>query len=198
MSAGSFRQDGLGWRFNSIKQRSGEWLEYQISQFNPDWDMESTQFGLLWTIVKFFLWTIIALLLVWLLWQLWLLLHPYWKRWQRENHGYTAVVPTVEPNLTALDWIERSQLARIEGNYRQAIFCLYQAMLELLDERGIIPARLSLTDREYQQSLLEQQIAPAQPYELLLGTHQRLCFSNAEADRSLFEACQQAYQQIAN
>jgi hypothetical protein len=87
----------------------------------------------------------------------------------------------------------------VDGNYRQAIFCLYQAMLKLLDERGIIPTQLSLslTDEEYRRSLLKIPVSPLTPYELLLSTHQRLCFSTAEADRALFEECQQAYQQIA-
>jgi hypothetical protein len=69
-------------------------------------------------------------------------------------------------------------------------------MLKLLDERGIIPTQLSLTDQEYRRSLLKIPVASLNSYELLLSIHQRLCFSQAEADRALFEECQQAYQQI--
>lgn len=196
MSAGSFKQDGLGWRINLIKQRFGEWLEYKLSQFDSDWDFEST---LLWQIIKFCLWSIIAILLVWITWQLWLLLRPYWKRWQRvdDRNSTTITPPSPIVQLSVADWVERSQSARIEGNYRQAIICLYQAMLQLLDERGVIPTQLSLTDQEYRRSLLKNQILPIAPYELLLSIHQRLCFSTAEADQALFETCQQAYQQIA-
>jgi hypothetical protein len=199
MSAGSFKQDGLNWRFNLIKQRFSEWIEYQTSQFNPDWDLKSWQSTLLWQIIKFCLWSIIAILLVWMTWQLWLLLRLYWKRWQRKSDRHTAFMPTNTSQLSAADWVERSQSARVDGNYRQAIFCLYQAMLKLLDERGIIPTQLSLslTDEEYRRSLLKIPVSPLTPYELLLSTHQRLCFSTAEADRALFEECQQAYQQIA-
>ena len=71
-------------------------------------------------------------------------------------------------------------------------------MLQLLDERGIVPTQLSLTDEEYRRSLAKMQLSNSQPYEFLLSIHQRLCFSKAEADRSLFEQCQQAYQQIEN
>ncbi len=71
-------------------------------------------------------------------------------------------------------------------------------MLKLLDERGVIATQTSLTDEEYRRSLRQMQISPAQPYELLLSIHQRLCFSSAEANQALFEECQQAYQQIAN
>ena len=194
MSAGSFRQDGIGWRFNIIKQRLGEWLEYRLSRFDPDVDVET---NLLWQIIKFCLWSILAVLLVWITWQLWLLLRRYWKRWQRQTNDYSSYTPQPQAvRLSAADWIDRSQSARSEGNYRQAIFCLYQAMLQLLDEKGIMQTKKSLTDREYQRSLSQIQISPLQPYELLLSTHQRLCFSNAEATQTMFEECRQAYQQI--
>ena len=198
MSAGSFKQDSLGWRFNLIKQRCGEWIEYQLSQLNfeRDPDVDFGGLELLWQVIKFCLWSIIAILLVWMTWQLWLFLRPYWRRWQRDNRDRDSVVshsPT--PNLSATDWVERSQSARLEGNYEQAIFCLYRAMLQLLDERGIVFFQPSLTDEEYRRSLLTTQVYSS-PYELLLSIHQRLCFSSAEADRALFEQCQQAYQQI--
>jgi hypothetical protein len=200
MSAGSFKQDGLNWRINLIKQRFAEWIEYQTSQLNPDWDLASFQSTLLWQIIKFCLWSIIAILLVWITWQLWLLLRLYWKRWQRSSDRHpTFTPPTQTTQLSAADWVERSQSARVDGNYRQAIFCLYQAMLKLLDERGVIATQLSLslTDEEYRRSLLKIPVSPLNSYELLLSIHQRLCFSQAEADRALFEECQQAYQQIA-
>lgn len=229
MSAGSFKQDGLNWRINLIKQKFGEWMEYQTSQLNPDWDFASFRATLLWQIIKFCLWSMIAVLLVWITWQLWLLLRLYWKRWQRTSDRHTNFTSfTQTTQLSAADWVERSQSARVDGNYHLAIICLYQAMLKLLDERGIIPTQLSLTDQEYRRSLLDtvahggnQRQFPAagnpssglalqdrtvsllkipvtslNSYELLLSIHQRLCFSQAEADRALFEECQQAYQQI--
>ena len=201
MSAGAFKQDGLGWRINLIKQRFGEWSEYRLSQLDTDWDLEFIPFKLLWRIVEFCLWSIIALILVWMLWQGWLLLRPYWRRywrrWQRNNsHLAPIVAPAVTPTLSAADWFERSQTARLEADYRRGIFCLYQAMLSLLNEREIISTQPSYTDEEYRRSLLQKQISPLQPYDLLLSSHQRLCFGRAAADRILFERCQQAYNQI--
>jgi hypothetical protein len=198
MSAGSFKQDGLGWRFDLIKQRISEWLEFKTSQLDTDaWGWEFLKSKLLWQIIKICLWSIISVLLVWITWQLWLLLRPYWRRWDRESDRHSNFkTPNNTPRLSVPDWVARSQTARIEGNYRQAIFCLYQAMLELLDQRGIIPTQASLTDQEYQRSLAKLQVSPSQPYELLLSIHQRLCFSSAEADQALFEQCQQAYRQI--
>lgn len=197
MSAGAFKQDGWGWRINLIRQRIGEWSEYQLSQLDTDWDLEFIPFKLLWRIIEFFLWSIIALILVWMLWQGWLLLRPYWRRWQRSTPNFAPVVtPINTPLLSAADWFERSQTARVEADYRRGIFCLYQAMLSLLNEREIILTQLSYTDEEYRRSLLEKQISFLQSYELLLSSHQRLCFGRVEADRSLFERCQQAFNQI--
>ncbi len=198
MSAGSFKQDGLGWRIYLIKRRIGEWIEYKTSQLNTDsWELGWLKSKLLWQIIKFCIWLLLAILLVWLTWQLWLGLRPYWKGWQRKNNHYSIIdKPTSTLKLSRADWLERSQAARIEGNYRQAIFCLYQAMLQLLDEREIIAARSSLTDEEYRRSLSKQDLSSLQAYELLLSSHQRLCFGRAQADRSLFEQCQQAYKQI--
>ncbi len=200
MSAGSFKQDSIGWRIDLIKQRFNEWIEFQTFQLNTDsWNWRFLQSKLLWQIIKFCLWSIIAMLLVWITWQLWLLLRPYWKRWQRKNDRFKQDnTPVAVLKLSAADWVERSQAARVDGNYRQAIVCLYQAMLQLLDERDIIPAQSSRTDEEYRRSLLTLQVSPSQPYELLLSIHQRLCFSSAEANQSLFEQCQQAYRQIEN
>ncbi|MEN9565313.1 MAG: hypothetical protein RLZZ69_509, partial [Cyanobacteriota bacterium] len=107
MSAGSFKQDGLNWRINLIKQRFGEWMEYQTSQLNPDWDLAAFQSTLLWQIIKFCLWLIIAILLVWMTWQLWLLLRPYWKRWQRSSDRQTNVTSFAQTTqLSAADWVE--------------------------------------------------------------------------------------------
>lgn len=200
MSSESFKQDGLGWRINLIKQRFSEGLEYQLSQIDTDsWDTDFLRSKLLWQVIKFCLWSITAIIVVWMTWQLWLFLRPYWKGWQRNSDRHSSFKPPIKtPQLSAANWVERSQSARVEGNYRQAIFCLYQAMLQLLDERQIIPTQLSLTDEEYRRSLSRIQLSPFPPYELLLSIHQRLCFSNAEANQALFEECQQAYQQIEN
>ncbi|MEO1006828.1 MAG: DUF4129 domain-containing protein [Cyanobacteria bacterium J06638_38] len=198
MSAGSFKQDGLGWRINLIKQRFGEWSEYRIFQLDSgDWGFLKS--SLLWQIIKFCLWSMIAILLVWMTWQLWLLLRPYWKRWQRQSDRYTPITTSIiTPQLSSSAWVERSQSARIEGDYRRAIFCLYQAMLQLLDERELVAAQSSLTDQEYRRSLLKIEVSPFSAYELLLSIHQRLCFSKAEANQALWEECHQAYQQIEN
>jgi hypothetical protein len=69
------------------------------------------------------------------------------------------------------------------------------AMLQRLNDTGIVQHEPSRTDGEYLQ-LLIQQLPQPRPYQTLLMTHQQLCFSNVEASPSLFEQCQQAYREI--
>jgi hypothetical protein len=68
------------------------------------------------------------------------------------------------------------------------------AMLQRLNDSGLAPHHSSRTDGEYLQ--LVQQLSQPQPYQTLIMTHQRLCFSNAEVSSAVFEQCQQAYREI--
>ena len=197
MSAGSFKQDSLRWRIDLFGQKIDEWLEFKTSELERDFpDFSWLKSELLWQVIKVLLWSIIAVLLVWLTWQLWLFIRPYLKRWQRRDRNLSPNFTIPTPQSSAADWVARSQEARQQGDYRQGIFCLYQGMLQLLDERGIVSQQGSRTDVEYQRSLEQLQLSQPQSYELLLSIHQRLCFSSAEASPALFEQCQQAYRQI--
>ena len=202
MSVGAFKQDGFGWRIDLLTQRIGEYIEFKLSQLELDLpelsflNLKLLKSELLWQIVRFFLWSIIAILLVWISWQIWLLLRTYLRRWQKQKHLVETVISTSIPNLSISEWVARSQQYSQQGDYRQGIFCLYQAMLNLLHDRQLIDEQSSRTDEEYRRSLQNLQLPKLQPYELLLSIHQRLCFSSAEASRSLFEQCWQAYQEI--
>lgn len=197
MLVGAFRQDGLGWRIDLLRQKTGEYIEFKLSQL--ELDMPGLPFlksKLFWQIIKFFLWSIIAILLVWLSWQGWLLLRAHLRKWQKQKRLVEPTIITSTSKLSIAEWVARAQEYSQQGDYRQGIFCLYQAMLHLLHDRAIINQQFSRTDREYQRSLQNLQLAQLQPYELLLSIHQRLCFSSAEASQSLFEQCLQAYRKI--
>jgi len=54
MSAGSFKQDGLGWRISLIQRRVGEWIEYKTSQVDIDtegWDWSWLKSKLLFVLI---------------------------------------------------------------------------------------------------------------------------------------------------
>ena len=198
MSVGAFKQDGFGWRIDLLRQRISEYIEFKFSQLELDVpELSFLKSELLWQIVKFLLWSIIAILLVWISWQIWLLVRIYLRRWQKQKRPIESTITTKSTTkLSVAEWVARAQEYSQQGDYRQGIFCLYQAMLHLLNEREIIARQSSRTDEEYRRSLQNLQLPQLQPYELLLSIHQRLCFSSAEASKSLFEQCLQAYREI--
>ena len=198
MFVGAFKQDGFGWRIDLFRQRIDEYIEFQFSQLELDVpELSFFKSELFWQIVRFFLWSIIAILLVWISWQIWLFLRIYLRRWQKQKYLVEPIITTAStPKLSIAEWVARAQEYSQQGDYRQGIFCLYQAMLHLLNDREIIDRQSSRTDEEYRRSLQNLQLPQLQPYELLLSIHQRLCFSSAEASQSLFEQCLQAYQEI--
>lgn len=196
MPANAFEKNNLGWQLRQLRQRVSEWFELKTSQtfsdisLPPWWDWPILQF-----IAKVVAFTTLALLLSWIIWQLWQLLRPYIYslRTQRRQPADRAA-RTESRELSVAAWLQRSSKFQQQGNYREACRCLYMAMLQRLHDRGIAPHASSRTDGEYLQ--LIQQLPQPRPYQTLFVTHQRLCFSQAEASRSVFDQCQQAYREI--
>lgn len=202
MSDTIFKQNSLGWRSHLLQQRIQEWWELQSSRLAdntrdvPILDLDAEWIRLL---VKFLLWSITAAILVWLTWQLWLLFRPYVRTWQKQQQQFRQLSEQqTERELSINEWLERSHNFQKQRDYRQAIFCLYQGMLQQLNDRAIIPNLSSRTDGEYLKLIQQSQISPFPSYQLLLNTHEKLCFSNQNADESLWQQCQQAFQSTVN
>lgn len=196
MTAGSFEKNGIGWQLGQLQRRIGEWLELKFSQTLPNGSLPSwLDSPLVKQIARIAFWVIVGLLVAWAVWQIWRLLRPYF---------YTLTNPlgqldnkATKPSASELSiaaWLQKAQKFQQQGNYHEACLCLYQAMLQRLNDKELAPHQPSRTDGEYLQ--LVQQFPQPKPYQVLLATHQRLCFSNAEATRSLFDQCQQAYREI--
>ena len=202
MSDTIFKQNSLGWRSHLLQQRIQEWWELQSSRLADNTrdvtilDLDAEWIRLL---VKFLLWSITAAILVWLTWQLWLLFRPYVRTWQKQQQQFRQLSEQqTERELSINEWLERSHNFQKQRDYRQAIFCLYQGMLQQLNDRAIIPNLSSRTDGEYLKLIQQSQISPFPSYKLLLNTHEKLCFSNQNADESLWQQCQQAFQSTVN
>jgi hypothetical protein len=196
MSTGSFEKNNLGWQLGQLGQRVGEWFELKTRQTFSDvslpswWD--SPIIGLIAKVVAF---VTLALLLTWVSWQLWHLLRPYIHSLTKQlRQPANKATKTSSRDLSVAGWLQRSQKYQQQGNYREACRCLYMAMLQRLNDSGIAPHQSSRTDGEYLQ--LIEQLPQPKPYQTLLSLHQQLCFSNAEASRSIFDQCQQAYQEM--
>lgn len=189
---GEFRENGLGWQLHQAQQRIGEWFEAQFAlpatpdMPTPDWQTP------LW-LLRGFMVLLVAGFMGWLLWQLYRVTLPYWQAWMRERSprlpGPSAEIPVYSVN----EWVERSRLARQSGNYRDACRGLYMAMLQHLNERGMVSLEDSRTDGEYRR-LLPQ--GNPQPYQLLLNIHERLCFSSLPISVEDCDRCWLAYQEI--
>lgn len=188
-----YRSNGPDWQLLQLQRRVGEWWEWQFSRFNPDFpdlpEFSWLNWELLQRIGEVIFWLILILLLIGVGRALVLYtqgLNSFLP------HSTTTTVKTKQP--TANQWVERSQQYLKQNNYRDACLCLYQSMLELLDEQRLIPKLESRTDGEYWQ--LVEQFPHPQPYQALLLTHQCLYFGNVEASLKTWQNCEQAYQEI--
>lgn len=199
MSKGSFEKDSLGWQLSQLLQQIGEWWELQTSRFSPDVPNASLpswwNSPILQAIAKAAIWAIVIFLAIWVGWQLWRWLQPYvYSFTQQLNQPVKPVTNTPAKQLSVDSWLQRSQKFQQQGNYREACQCLYMAMLQRLNDKGIVLHEPSRTDGEYLK--LVRHLPQPKPYQTLLTIHQRLCFSKAEASTSVFEKCQQAYRDI--
>lgn len=184
---------------HQLQQRFSEWLELKLSQNTPDLSNASfpswliNLIKLLWPLFKAASWLILGLVVTWLLWQLWLLLRPYLSSLGFELGNSPSKTTPVNDRTTA-DWLGPSRQCYLQGNYGEAVRCLYMAMLQRSHETGIIPHEPSRTDGEYRQ--LTQMLPKQESYQTLLTTHEEICFGNAEISPEIFDRCQQAYRKI--
>jgi hypothetical protein len=186
MQKSYFEKDNVGWQIQQYMRSFEEWGELQTNKFfnnnnlpNPSFDW--INFTLLWRITQVVLWVLIISLIIWAAWQLWQLLSPSLYRWQEKPFGDKQ--NKLEKASSALDWVQRSQQFQQQGDYNNAVRCLYMATLQKLSDRGIIPQQASRTDGEYLQ--LIQPLSHPQPYRFLLMAHQKLCFRNERASSDL-------------
>jgi len=199
MPTGSFEKTSFGWQLSQLQQRVGEWWELQTSRFAPNLPDVSVPSWLdsrvVWIIAKAAFWVILALLLSWAALQIMRLLSPYFYTLTNQlSQPADRATKTSDSELSVAGWLQRSQKFQQQGNYREACLCLYMAMLQRLNDTGLVPHQSSRTDGEYLQ--LIQQLPKPTPYQTLLVNHQELCFSNTEASRSVFDQCQEAYREI--
>ncbi|MGB7440997.1 MAG: DUF4129 domain-containing protein [Coleofasciculaceae cyanobacterium] len=196
---GSYEQDSLAWQLRQLQQRFGEWWELQTSQFVSDISQASLPSWLSSTIWRYIaqtlFWITLALLLIWATLQVMRRLSPYLNTLKNQQSQSAKIRDnTGFRELSTAAWLAKAQKLQRQGNYRQACNCLYMAMLQRLNDKGVISHQASRTDGEYLQ--LIEQLPQPRPYQILLSNHQRLCFSNTEASPSVFDECQQAYQEI--
>jgi len=204
MLALTYQQNSFSWRIELLKQRLGEWWELLIIKLeknlpdSPKWDWNKLDQEWLKQLIKLMFWSIVAALAIWLTWQLWLWLRPHYLRWLRSRQQLSNLdYPKTRPTLSTNQWVIKSSEYQKQRDYRQAIFCLYQAMIQQLSDRQIITDSPSRTDGEYLSSINQLNLNQINAYKLLLSTHEKLCFTRQVASKNLWDKCQQAFQSLA-
>lgn len=194
----NFEENNWAWQLQQWGQRFGEWWELQtqavernLPKFEyPDW---LKNLGLPAWVYQLIFWIVLGVVLTWLSWQLLQVGIPYLQKIARRS-----IIPTNSPTklkqLKAQKWQERSRRFQAQGNYTEACRCLYFALLQYLDEKGVILQQDSRTDREYRQ--LVTPLPHNSLYQVLLNTHEELCFGLQTISPEKFTQCHQALETI--
>jgi hypothetical protein len=187
LASGTYAKNSLGWQVQQISQQVGEWIERLLS--NSAGNLPSETPLPAWLLQTLF-WLLVLGSLTWMGWQIYRFAGSYLNL---ERPSRLATLTTAP-----VDWLKQAQTARSQGDYQLACRALYLAALQRLNERGLIPQALSRTDGEYLALLhqLNLPLADQQPYQLLIGTHERLAFDRFVASADLYDRCWQAYRQL--
>ncbi|HEY9626265.1 MAG TPA: DUF4129 domain-containing protein [Coleofasciculaceae cyanobacterium] len=193
-AAGTFEKTSFDWQLRQLQQQFGEWLQ---RLFLNDSNLPSEKWQLPPWLLEGLFWFIVIGLVSFLGWQLYRWLSPYLAVVWRSRQPSLAVSASTPEILPVAAWLQRSRQAQQQSNYREACRALYMAMLQRLNDQNLITQQPSRTDGEYATllhtlSTLDQ----PQPYHLLLRTHERLCFSEADITAETYDRCWQAYREI--
>lgn len=203
MAANSFEKSNINWQLRMLQQQVAQWWELQTDQFKNNLSHTPLPFGLdnldietLWWITKILGGLGLAVLLFKIVQVVWQRLSPYLYTFQLRHQTRKLISKNTQSELSVVTWLKRSQKFQQIGNYRDACLCLYKAMLQQLNDQGLIPDEPSRTDGEYLH--LTQALPDSQAYRTLLLMHQELCFNQADISQGDFEQCQNAYQHLFN
>jgi hypothetical protein len=193
------QKNSLTWQLYKLQQRINEWWELktqQIGENMPDNELfswlDSELFQLLF---RCLFWIILTIILAWIALKIYHLL--YQVSYRNKLKFTTQSLKKGNINQKSIhDWLKRSQFFAQQANYKEAIKCLYMAMLQRLNNSGIALHEPSRTDAEYLDMI--KQLPNYSSYQILLINHQKLIFSNHKATLSMWKESQQAYQIIDN
>ncbi len=191
MAVGSFEKNSFDWQLRQLQQQGMEWLERLLSNLSGTPDQSGSQLPD-WLLRGLF-WLLVIGAASFVGWQIYRLLRPYLAtRFLRLGRPRESQPKPEQRSLP--EWLERSRTAQQQGNYREACRALYMATLQQLSDRRLIDQEASRTDGEYLRLL--PTIDRSQPYQVLIQTHERLCFSEADISVEQFDRCWQAFQQL--
>jgi hypothetical protein len=202
MATASFQKNSLSWQLRQLGQQVKEWIELQTSKISPRSTNSSNpgdlpQIELATWVGEVIFWLVVSLAVAWIVWQLYRAFSPYFSMLKAQSSWFKQQRASAKPaDPTAADWLRRAREQQQQGNYREACRAIYLATLQRLNDTQQIPHQTSRTDGEYLRMV--QRLPRTEPYQVLFGIHERLCFGDdANISATTVERCQQAYQEIA-
>jgi hypothetical protein len=186
----------LGWQVQQFQQRATEWIEFNLESVSqkvidsglklPEW---------LYDLLVWIAWIIFSLTIAWIGLLIFRLIRGYILSFSRQGKNWGIIPnPLAVPIYSVDQWLKKARTFQLAGNYTEACRCLYMGMLQLLSDRQIIPQQYSRTDGEYRNLL--SNLPQSQAYQVLLNTHEQLCFSDRQISSENFHTCQTAYSEI--
>lgn len=201
-ATGYAKTNGL-WELQNLLRSGWEWIELQFQQLKvdlpslPDWQTPPWLEGvMLWLVLV--MGGVLLVLLGEQIWRWALRSQHLWKRYLAQQQTLATDAP-IQRSLA--EWLALAQTFQAQGNFKEACRALYMALLQHLQDLQLIRLHHGWTDQEYVAQIrilgLSGHPQPElHPYETLLTTHERLCFSQSEISEQDFLACSQAYEQI--
>jgi hypothetical protein len=189
----------LSWQLSQLKQRFDEWWELNTQKMGdniPNVDLFSWLNNyLIESIIKTIFWLTLTGLLIWIALKITRLIESYITNLNNRNNPTIIQERKQETVILSVNkWLKRADYFQQQGNYRDAIWCLYMAMLQNLNDSNIAPHQESRTDGEYLKII--QQLPNYLDYQTLLINHQKILFGNKEATINMWEESLQAYRKI--
>jgi Domain of unknown function (DUF4129) len=200
MAANNFETTNLGWQIQLFQQQVSEWFEHNFMNATRKVFDSGLNFpAWLYPIMIGIAWIIFGLTAIWLMLLLYRFIHSYYLEFQSRsgmNGSRFGENSEAIPVYSVDRWLKQARKFQLEGNYTEACRALYMGMLQSLSDRQLIPQQYSRTDGEYRHLVLKLSQAPA--YQVLLNTHEQLCFSDRPISSEIFHTCQEAYSEIAS
>jgi len=193
--AQTIRTNSLGWQVQQLEHRTWQWIEWQLSQtpdgLNPDFGAFAWPDWLA-NLITNLLSICAVVLLSWLIWRT--VAHFFQNRQPREIPRSQVLRETPVVQHSANEWVQQAQQLAQAGQWQAACRAFYMAALQRLHDRQWITHQPSRTDQEYLHQL--GIVTQPRPYQLLIRTHERSHFGDAQLSEENFQHCQQAYQEL--
>ena len=200
---GDYSTTSPSWQMGRLARRFRQWVAYELSKLNfdgpdlpelPDWSLSEA-------VQQILFWSLVTLLTLWLAFLLYRALEQPVRDWLERTQGWTRLgdrTPSPEKEHSAQYWWQQAQTYAKQGNYKEACKALYRATLQQLHDTQVLPHDASRTDGEYLRSLKQTTDVHSvpRPYQLLIGTHERLVFGITDASAGMFKRCRLAYEEV--